>query len=88
MKYLCWGLVALLLVLHQDYWQWLDDTLDFGFLPRGLSYHAGLSLAAAVVWMLTIHYCWPSSAEPNAPGVGAAPSSSDSSDPNHRDGGR
>lgn len=59
MKYAVWILVALLLVFHQDYWQWIDATLDFGFLPRALTYHVGISIAAAVVWMLATKFCWP-----------------------------
>ena len=42
-----------LLVAHQDYWQWENTTLDFGFLPRGLTYHAVLSIAAAIVCSVT-----------------------------------
>ncbi len=63
MKYAIWSLVVLLLVLHQDYWQWHDTTLDFGFLPRTLTYHVGISLAAVVVWLLAVRYCWPAHLE-------------------------
>ena len=59
MKYAVWIGVALLLVLHQDYWQWDNATLDFGFLPRTLTYHAALSIAAAVLWFLATLFCWP-----------------------------
>jgi formate hydrogenlyase subunit 3/multisubunit Na+/H+ antiporter MnhD subunit len=59
MKYIVWSLVGLLVVLHQDYWQWSNATLDFGFSPRALTYHACLSLAAAVVWVLATIFCWP-----------------------------
>lgn len=59
MKYAVWILVAGLMVFHQDYWQWLDATLDFDFLPRTLTYHIGISIAAAVVWMLATKFCWP-----------------------------
>lgn len=59
MKYVVWGLVGLLLVLHQDYWQWNKADLVFGFLPYSLVYHIGISLAAAAVWLLAIKYCWP-----------------------------
>ena len=47
MKYVVWGLVGLLVVLHQDLWNWHDDTLVFGFLPMGLFYHACISVAAS-----------------------------------------
>jgi hypothetical protein len=63
MKYAVWILVALLLVFHQDYWQWNNATLDFGFLPRSLTYHVGISIAAAVVWMLATKFCWPEGLE-------------------------
>lgn len=59
MKYLVWILVLVLLVLHQDYWQWNNAELDFGFLPRTLSYHIILSLAAAAVWVLATVIAWP-----------------------------
>lgn len=59
MKYLVWSLVALLVILHQDYWQWDNAALDFGFLPRALTYHACISMAAAVVWVLATKFCWP-----------------------------
>ena len=59
MKFAIWILVLLLLVFHQDYWQWHDTSLDFGFLPRTLTYHIGISLAAAAVWMLATKFCWP-----------------------------
>lgn len=63
MKYTVWILVALLLVFHQDYWQWRDTTLDFGFMPRTLTYHVGISIAAAIVWTLATKYCWPEELE-------------------------
>lgn len=62
MKYLIWLLLGLLLVLHQDYWQWNNATLDFGFLPRALTYHMGISIGAAVAWWLATKCCWPSEA--------------------------
>ena len=68
MKYLLCGLVIGLLVVHQDNWFWDDPHLVFGFLPIGLAYHAGISIAAAVVWWLAIQFCWPvDSAAPGEP---------------------
>ncbi len=64
MKYLFWPLLALLIVLHQDYWQWDDATLRFGFLPQALAYHACLSIAAAVFWAWACRFCWPLDGEP------------------------
>ena len=65
MRYFVWMLVALLVVLHQDYWQWDNDSLVFGFLPYTLAYHAGVSIAAAVVWMLATRWSWPDHLEDN-----------------------
>jgi hypothetical protein len=59
MKYLVWLLLLALLVLHQDYWQWNDARLLFGFLPATLAYHMGISIAAAVAWGLAVWFCWP-----------------------------
>ena len=64
--HLVWGLVALLIVAHQDIWFWDDARLLFGFLPITLAYHAGISLAAAGTWYLATLFCWPVD-EPAAP---------------------
>ena len=37
-------------VLHQDFWNWDNSNLVFGFMPVGLFYHACYSLAAAAFW--------------------------------------
>jgi hypothetical protein len=64
MKYLVFGLIVLLAILHQDFWWWDDsDTLVSGFLPIGLAYHAGVSIVAAVLWAMAVKYCWPHDAE-------------------------
>ena len=59
MKYVIWTMVALLVLLQQDYWQWDDTTLVAGFLPYTLVYHAGISLGAAVLWFMVTKFCWP-----------------------------
>lgn len=60
MKRLVVVLVAILLVAHQDYWAWdRIEPLAFGFMPIGLTWHVGISIAAAIVWALAVHYCWP-----------------------------
>jgi hypothetical protein len=60
MKRLVIFLVVLLLILHQDFWWWDSiDPLTFGFMPIGLTYHACISIAAAIVWALAMKYCWP-----------------------------
>ncbi|KAA1260837.1 hypothetical protein LF1_33790 [Rubripirellula obstinata] len=59
MKYLVWGLIAFLVVIHQDVWNWNNDTLVFGFIPLTLAYHAGISIAASVVWLIAATTAWP-----------------------------
>ena len=59
MFYVVWGLVVLLLILHQDNWNWENGTLVFGFIPMGLFYHAGISIAASVTWFLATIFAWP-----------------------------
>lgn len=63
MKNVVWGLVILLIILHQDFWYWTDDTIVFGFIPIGLFYHAMISLAAGVTWYLATIYAWPEGLE-------------------------
>lgn len=71
MKRLVYALIVLLAILHQDSWWWDDsDTLVFGFLPIGLAYHAGVSVAAAVLWAMAVRFCWPGAVEvPDEPGT-------------------
>ena len=59
LKPLVWALVVVLLILHQDYWQWNDATLLWGFFPRTLAYQVAISIGAAVVWGMAIKFCWP-----------------------------
>jgi hypothetical protein len=46
--------VALLYLLHQDFWFWREARpLVFGFLPIGLFYHVVYTIAASgVIWLL------------------------------------
>ncbi len=53
------GLVLLLLILHQDNWFWTDGRLVFGFMPIGLVWHTGISIAAASTWFLATKIAWP-----------------------------
>jgi hypothetical protein len=59
MKTLVWILVFLLVVLHQDEFFWESRHLVAGFLPIGMAWHIGISLASAVVWYLATRYAWP-----------------------------
>ena len=58
-RYIVWGLVVFLLVIHQDIWFWGDTTLVMGFMPVTLLYHAGISLAAGITWFLATKWAWP-----------------------------
>ena len=58
-KKLFWIALVVLMVLHHDWWLWSDGTLLFGFLPVGLAYHAGISLAAGVLWAVAVFYAMP-----------------------------
>ncbi|MEM9825410.1 MAG: DUF3311 domain-containing protein [Planctomycetota bacterium] len=51
--------VVILLVLHQDNWFWEDNTPVFGFMPIGLAYHAGISIAATITWFVATRIAWP-----------------------------
>ena len=57
------GLTLLILavyVLHQDFWNWKQaEPLVFGFLPIGLAYHAGYSIAAAILMAILVKLAWP-----------------------------
>jgi hypothetical protein len=64
MRYLVFGLLFVLALLHQDFW-WRADhkTLVMGFLPVSLAYHIGVSIVACILWGLACRYCWPTGAE-------------------------
>ena len=63
MKIVVWALVVLLIILHQDNWNWTNGTLVFGSMPVGLVWHIGISLAAAAVWFLATQVAWPEGLE-------------------------
>ncbi|PHS14852.1 MAG: hypothetical protein COA78_05445 [Blastopirellula sp.] len=63
MKKVVWLLVLLLALLHQDFWNWNNDTLVFGFMPHTLMYHACISIAASITWFLATLYIWPKDLE-------------------------
>lgn len=63
MKYLVWALVVLLIILHQDNWNWHKADLVFGFIPIGLAWHAGISIASSAVWLLSTQVAWPEQLE-------------------------
>ena len=59
MKYLVPGLFVLMLILHQDAWNWGNDKLFLGMLPAGLAYHAIFAACCAVLGWLAIKFAWP-----------------------------
>ncbi len=60
MKYVVYGLIIILAILHQDWWNWDDsDTLVGNIVPIGLAYHACVSIAAAILWAAAVKFCWP-----------------------------
>lgn len=59
---------CLLFVLHQDFWNWDNTGLVFGFLPVGLAYHAAFSIATALLWVAAVKWAWPSDVEAWAEG--------------------
>ena len=63
MKNVVWGLVILLIILHQDFWFWNSDSNVMGFMPLGLFYHALISIGAGVTWYLATVYAWPEGLE-------------------------
>ena len=60
---LAWALVALLAILHYDFWNWDDRSMLFGFLPTGLFFQAFISIGAAVAWALVVKFAWPTHIE-------------------------
>lgn len=58
-----WIIFAALFLLHQDFWNWDNTSTVLGFLPVGLAYHAGFSLAAALLWASAVWFAWPSDIE-------------------------
>lgn len=63
-----WIIFVVLFFLHQDVWFWDDQSLVLGFMPIGLAYHAGFSIAAALLWSSAVKWAWPSDVEAWAEG--------------------
>ena len=71
--------VALLYVLHQDFWNWrtarlnipflgIHNVMPFGFLPVGLFYHACFAVAASLLMWLLVTFAWPAHLEQEVEG--------------------
>ena len=63
MNKLAWSFIAVLAVLHYDFWYWADTTLVFGFMPIGLFYQAMISLLAGLGWFMVVKFAWPTAME-------------------------
>lgn len=57
------GLVILLIILHQDNWNWDNTNLVFGVIPVTLFYHMCISAGASLVWFLATRIAWPDELE-------------------------
>ena len=59
--------VVALYVLHQDVWFWrTPEPLLFGFLPIGLWYHAGFTIAVTALMWTLVKFAWPADLERKA----------------------
>ena len=67
MKWLLTLVVVVVALLHQDWWQWTDKRLVFGFLPVGLAYHVGYTVLASLTMALLVRYAWPAHLERTIP---------------------
>ena len=52
-------LIFVVFLLHQDFWNWQDGALVFGFLPVGLAYHAAYCVGAACLLAVLVKFAWP-----------------------------
>lgn len=76
-------LIVALIALHQDFWNWTDKTLVFGFLPKGLAYHAGFSLVASAAMALLVRFFWPAHLEAEEEFVSVPPPITDKKEVTH-----
>jgi hypothetical protein len=66
-KLLLFLLIVGVYVLHQDYWNWKNSDLVFGFVPVGLAYHAAYSVLAAIMMAVLVQCAWPEHLEETEP---------------------
>jgi hypothetical protein len=60
-------MIGVMYLLHQDFWNWSNGSLVFGFLPAGLAYHAGYSLLASAMMAILVECAWPKHLEDTKP---------------------
>jgi hypothetical protein len=58
-----WFFFLLMLVLHQDFWNWSSAEILFLGMPVGLSYHAFFSVACSLLGSWAVIWAWPASWE-------------------------
>jgi hypothetical protein len=63
MPLIAWIMTLVLLVLHQDWWLWDNQTMLFGFVPVGLGWHIGISISASAMWAWIVWCRWPADLE-------------------------
>ncbi len=54
-----WLFFLVLLFLHQDFWNWSDESLVGLGMPIGLFYHALFSLACSALGVWAVTRAWP-----------------------------
>ncbi len=59
------ALLAILAVLHQDFWLWDDPSVVLGFLPVSLAYQIGFMAVTASLWAWAVRFAWPTDLEPD-----------------------
>jgi len=57
-QWLALSLLAVMYVLHNDWWLWGDSTLVAG-LPVGLGYHVVYMFVTALVLAIVVGLAWP-----------------------------
>jgi hypothetical protein len=60
-----------LMVLHQDFWNWDNGNLVFGIMPVALAYHTAYTIIVSIFWALVIRFAWPKDIEEWAEGGGS-----------------
>jgi len=54
-----WLFFLVLLFVHQDFWNWSDESLVGLGMPIGLFYHALFSLACSALGVWAVTRAWP-----------------------------
>lgn len=60
---LAWGWILGVALLQHDFWAWDDPRIVLGFLPADLAWQLGISVAAALGWLLVVRWSWPEELE-------------------------